>query len=100
MVAGKPERSGVMSEPVTLIAAVAVLLARFSSLLALVVPLSVALPTAVGVPDTVQVIVALGASDAAGTVGEQTVVRPAGKPLTAQVALVAAMDGAAAFEQV
>jgi hypothetical protein len=81
-------------------AAVAVLLARLTSLVAPVLPARDALPTAVGVPETVQVMVALGATDAAGTVCEHTVVRPAGRPVTAQLALVAAIAGVAAFEQV
>jgi hypothetical protein len=98
--AGKPVKSGDTSAPVTLIAAIAVLFAVLTSLVAPVVPASAAPPTAVGVPETVQVMAAPGATEAAGAVGEQTVVRPAGKPLTAQPALVAATAGAAAFEQV
>jgi hypothetical protein len=95
--AGSPVRSGATSEPVTLIDAVAVLLPRLTSLVAPVVPLSVALPTAVGVPDTVHVIAAPGATDAAGTDGAQTVLKPAGRPATAQLAAVAAIAGAAAL---
>jgi hypothetical protein len=99
-VAGRPDKSGIMSEPVTVSEADAVLLPRLSSFVELVVPERVTFPTAVGVPETVQVIAAPGASEAAGTVGKQTVVSPAGKPETAQLAPVAAIDGAAAFEQV
>lgn len=88
-----------MSEPVTAIDPDAVLFAVFGSLLALVVPDTVAVPTAVGVPLTVQVIAAPGAMVAGGT-GEHVVVRPAGRPLTAQVAAVAATAGAAALVHV
>ena len=97
--AGKPDRSGAMSEPVTAMAVDAVLLAGVASLVALVVPLIGALPTDVGVPETVHVIAAPGATEVGGT-GKQLVVNPAGKPLTAHVALVAAMAGAAAFAHV
>lgn len=99
-VVGRPERSGVMSEPVTDSEAVAVLFAATLSLPAPVEPDKVELPTAVGVPVTVQVIVAPGATEAAGTVGEHDVLRPAGRPASAQVALVAAMEGAAALVHV
>lgn len=75
------------------------LLARLGSFVAPVVPVTVTLPTVVGVPDTVQVMAAPGATVAGGA-GEQTVVNPAGKPLTAHEALVAAIAGAAALEQV
>jgi hypothetical protein len=66
-----------------------------------VAPLTVEDPVAVGVPDTEQVIVALGASVETGTAGVQPVtVTPAGRPVTAQVAFVAPTAGAAAFVQV
>jgi hypothetical protein len=89
-----------MSEPVTTSDAVAVLLAALPSLPAPVDPDSADVPTAVGVPETVHVIVAPGASEAAGTVGEQVVVKPAGRPAKAQLAPVAAIAGAAAFAHV
>lgn len=88
-----------MSEPVTAIVDVAVLLAVIGSFVAPVVPLSAELPTVVGVPETVQVMTALGAT-VVGGVGEHAVVRPAGNPVTAHVAFVAAMAGEAAFEHV
>jgi hypothetical protein len=99
-VAVRPLRSGLMSEPVTVTAAVAMLFARLSSLVAPVEPLIVMAPTTVGVPETAHVIVAPGASDAAGEAGVQTVVRPAGIPVAAHVALIAAIDGAVALVQV
>jgi hypothetical protein len=88
-----------MSAPVTASDAVAVLFTGVTSLVAPVVPVSGAVPTAVGVPETVHVIDAPGAT-VVGGVGEHVVVRPAGKPATAQVAAVAAMAGDAAFEHV
>ena len=88
-----------MSEPVVAMVVEAVLLATTGSLVAPVVPLTVELPTVVGVPETVQVMAALGAT-VAGGVGAQDVVRPAGRPVTAQVADVAAMAGDAALVQV
>ena len=88
-----------MSEPVTLTDVLAVLLAAFGSLPAPVVPLTAALPTAVGVPETVHAIEAPGAN-ATGGVGEHDVVNPAGKPVTAQVAADAVIAGAAAFVHV
>jgi hypothetical protein len=66
-------------------------------LMAPVVPDSVELLTAVGVPETVHVIAAPAASEDTGTVGTHTVVKPAGSPPSAQVAFVAAIAGAAAF---
>lgn len=96
-VAGKPERSGTISEPVTAIVVEAVLLLVFGSLVADVVPATVWVPTVVGVPDTVQAIVPPGATDVGGT-GTHTWLRPAGKPVTAHVAAVAAIAGAAALE--
>ena len=88
-----------MSEPTAVIVVVAVLLAELPSLVAPVVPGSVELPSADGVPETVQVMLAPGAT-AVGGVGAHEVVRPAGKPETAQVAAVAPSTGAAAFEHV
>jgi hypothetical protein len=99
-VAGRPVRSGDTSAPITLIAAVAMLLARFTALDAPVVPEIGAFPSAVGVPETVHVMTAPGATDAAGTVGEQLCDRPAGRPVTAHEAAVAATAGAAALVQV
>ena len=88
-----------MSEPVTVTVRVAVLLALLPSFVAPVDPLSVEEPTVVGVPETVQVITPDGATEAGG-VGVHDVVRPAGRPVTAQDAFVAVTAGAAAFEQV
>jgi hypothetical protein len=100
-VAGRPVRSGATSDPVTLIAVLAVLLATVASLVAPVEPLIGALPTAVGMPDTVHVMAPPGATgDDVGTLGEQTVLRPAGRPVMAQVAAVAAIDGVVALVQV
>jgi hypothetical protein len=89
-----------MSEPLTTSDAVAVLLAALPSFPAPVDPDSADVPTAVGVPETVHVIVALGAREAAGTVGEQVVIKPAGRPAKAQLAAVAAIAGAPALAQV
>jgi hypothetical protein len=78
--------------------AVAVLFEVFGSLVAPVEPLSVETAGVVGVPLTVQRICAPGATVAGGT-GEHDVVRPAGSPVTAQLAAVAETAGAAAFLQ-
>ena len=88
-----------MSEPVTVTVWVAVLLARLGSFDAEVVPDNIAAPTTVGVPETVHVILAPAAT-VAGGVGAHDVVSPAGSPLTAHDALVAAIAGNAAFEHV
>ena len=88
-----------MSEPVTAMEVVPVLFAVLPSLVAPVVPLTVLVATAVGVPYTVHVIEAPAAT-AAGGDGTHDVVRPAGKPLTAHDAAVAPSAGAAAFEHV
>jgi hypothetical protein len=88
-----------MSEPVVVIVVDAVLLAAFGSLLAPVVPLIVDAAGVVGVPETVHVILAPGATVLGGD-GAHDVVSPAGKPVTAHAALVAVMAGAAAFEHV
>lgn len=97
-VAGRPVKSGDTSEPTTASIVDAVSLAGFKSLEAPVVPLMVALPTAVGVPETVHVIDAPAANGVAvGTVGEQLCVKPAGRPVTAQEAPMAAAAGAAAL---
>jgi hypothetical protein len=88
-----------MSEPVAPSVAVAELLTGLLSLLAPVVPVTVTLPNTIGVPLTLQVIVAPGAT-VVGGVGEHDAVRPAGSPLSAHDAFVAATAGAAAFEHV
>jgi hypothetical protein len=98
-VAGKPLRSGTISEPVVVIDFDAVLFATIGSLLAPVVPLIVEAPGVVGVPETVHVMAALGAT-VLGGVGVHDVISPAGSPLTAHAALVAAIAGDAAFVQV
>lgn len=95
-VAGNPDRSGLMSEPFTLNDAVAVLFGRLRSFVAPVVPVSVTVPAVVGVPDTVHVIAAPGLT-VVGGVGVQLDVRPAGSPVIAHVAAVAARNGEAAF---
>lgn len=69
-VVGRADRSGVMSEPTAPIVTVAVLLAGLPSLVAPVVPAIVLDPTAVGVPETVQVILAPGAT-VVGGIGAQ-----------------------------
>ena len=97
-VAGSPERSGTISDPVTLSEAVAELLAGLPSLVAPVVPVSVLEPTAVGVPETVQVILAPAITLVGGT-GAHTVLRPAGSPLTAQLAAAADCVAEAALVQ-
>ena len=98
-VAGRPLRSGVMSEPVVVIDVAAVLLPDVPSLVAPVVPVSDAVPTDVGVPETVHEMAAPGAT-LVGGVGVHEVVKPAGRPATAQVAAEAARAGDAAFVQV
>jgi hypothetical protein len=100
-VAGRPVRSGATSAPKTAIDDAAVLLPVVGSLVAPVVPLIGLLPAAVGMPETVHVMEPPGATgDAVGTVGAHTVTSPAGRPVTAQVAAVAAIDGAVALVQV
>jgi hypothetical protein len=90
-----------MSAPMMLSDACAVLLAAVTSLEAPVVPFSVTVPMAVGVPATVHVITPPGASgELVGTVGAQVVVRPAGRPVTPQMAALADTAGAGALEQV
>lgn len=74
-----------MSELCTVNEAVAVLLAVFRSFVAPVVPVSVTVPAAVGVPETVHVIVPPAAT-LAGGVGEHDDVKPAGRPDMAQLA--------------
>ena len=69
--------------------AVAVLLAGVMSLLAPVVPVTVTVPAVVGVPLIVHTMVALTASVVCGEVGLHVAVRPAGRPVTSQVALLA-----------
>jgi hypothetical protein len=98
-VAGKPDRSGVMSEPAVAMTVEPVLFAGLPSLVAVVVPLTVDDPVLVGVPETVQTICAPAAT-VVGGVGVQDVVKPEGRPLTAHVALVAASEGEPAFEHV
>ena len=87
-----------MSEPMAPSVTVAVLLAELPSLVAPVDPTTVLEPTVVGVPETVQVIFAPGATEAGG-VGEQDDVKPAGRPVTAQLAEVAVTAGASALAQ-
>lgn len=98
-VVGKPDVLTVMSEPVTANDDVAVLFEVTGSFVAPVVPVSVTVPTTVGVPVTEQLIDAPGAT-VVGGVGVQVVVSPAGRPAIAHVALVAAIAGAAALVHV
>ena len=79
---------------------VAVLLAVVLSLVAPVVPVTVELPMAVGVPETGHVIVPPGATDAGGTGVQAPAVTPAGRPATEQLAAVAVMKGEVPFVQV
>lgn len=88
-----------MSEPVTLMAVLPVLFDVTASLVAPVVPVIGELPTVVGVPETVHEMTPPGAT-VAGGVGLHVAVKPAGKPLTAHVAPVAATAGEAAFAHV
>ncbi|MEZ5854624.1 MAG: hypothetical protein R3D67_07690 [Hyphomicrobiaceae bacterium] len=88
-----------MSEPVVAIDVVAVLLAVTGSFVAPVVPVTVTVPVAVGAPLTVQVMPAPAAT-VAGGVGVHEVVRPAGRPDTAQLALVALAPAEAALVHV
>lgn len=90
---------GCMSEPVIVSVVVSELLPVLKSFDATVRPLSGNDPVTVGVPETVQTTDAPGAT-VAGVVGEQVVVRPAGKPERLQSTLVAAIDGAPAFVHV
>ena len=76
-----------------------VLFGILPSLDAPVEPVNVLVPGVVGVPETVQLIEAPGAT-LAGGVGEQDVVRPAGSPLTVQLAPTAATSGDAPFAHV
>ena len=96
---GSPDRSGIMSEAVVTSVVVAELLTGLPSLAAPVVPLRLAEPGAVGVPEMLHVMLAPAATDVGGT-GTHVVVRPAGKPLMAQVADVAVSAGEAAFVHV
>lgn len=96
---GKPLRSTDMSEPVTAIEVVAELLPEFESFVAPVVPETLTVPVAVGVPETVQVMTPDGAT-LVGGVGEQLVVKPAGRPATAHVAAAAVTEGEAPFVHV
>jgi hypothetical protein len=107
-VVGIPAKEGTMSEPVVTMELVTVLLPPLvapplTSLAAPVVKDNGAVPTAVGVPLTVQVMAAPIAKGAVvGRVGEQTVVKPVANPVMAQVApaLAAAVAAGAVFVQV
>ncbi|MEZ5854620.1 MAG: hypothetical protein R3D67_07670 [Hyphomicrobiaceae bacterium] len=93
-----------MSEPLTVTVAVAWLLPPvpvppFESFVAPVVAVTVEEPVAVGVPAMVHEMEAPGAT-VAGGVGVQPVTeRPAGRPVIAQLALVALAGAAALFVQ-
>ena len=88
-----------MSEPAVAMVVLAVLFEVLPSLVAPVVPLTGSLPGAVGVPETVQVILAPGATVAGGE-GAHDAVTPGGRPETAQLAFVAAIIGAPPLVQV
>jgi hypothetical protein len=88
-----------MSEPTAPSVAVAVLLAVLPSFVAPVVPETVDDPAVVGIPVTEHTMLPLGATDVGG-VGAHVNASPAGSPVTAQDAAVAATAGAAAFLQV
>jgi hypothetical protein len=75
------------------------LFAVLPSLVAPVVPVTVDEPGVVGVPVTEQTMLPPGATDVGGT-GAQVNESPAGSPVTAHEAAVAATAGAAAFLQV
>ena len=78
---------------------IAVLLAVLRSFVAPVVPVRLEEPTAVGVPATVQVMLAPGAT-VAGVTGEQVpTVTPVGRPVSEQLAAIAGKAGDAALEQ-
>jgi hypothetical protein len=98
-VAGNPERSGCMSEPVMAMVVVSVLLPVLKSFDATVRPFRVDEPTVVGVPETVQRMLAPGAT-VAGVAGAHTCVSPAGNPDTEQSTLVAAIAGDTALVHV
>lgn len=98
-VAGSPDRSGCISELLMTSEVVAELFAALLSLTAPVVPFSVDVPVAVGVPETVHEIDAPGATVAGGA-GVQFDVKPAGSPAMAHDALVAATAGDVAFVHV
>jgi hypothetical protein len=94
-VAGRPARLMLMSEPTVAMACVAVLLPPvpvlpFVSLVAPVLTDAVAVPDAVGVPVTGQLMLAPAATVAGGTGVHVPTVTPGGRPVTAQDALVAA----------
>jgi hypothetical protein len=103
-----PAKDGTMSEPVVTIELVTVLLPPavippLPSLAAPVVKVSGTVPTAVGVPLTVQVMAApIAKVDEVGRFGEQTVVNPVARPVIAQVApaLAAAVAAGAVLVQV
>jgi hypothetical protein len=87
-----------MTGSTMLIAAVAVLLDAIASLLAPVVPVTVLVPVAVGVPETVHVIAAPAATVVGGA-GAHDDDNPVGNPVMAQVACVALTGDDATFVQ-
>jgi hypothetical protein len=106
--AGRLTMAGTMSEPVITIAVITIELVAVLLPLVVVPPLvsfaapvvsvKAAVPAAVGVPLTVQVIAAPMARVAVvGTAGLHTLVKPAGKPAIAQVAPMLAAAAAVAL---
>ena len=77
----------------------AVLFDGLPSLVAPVAPGTVVLPFAVGVPETVQTMLAPGAT-VVGVDGEQLAERPGGKALTAQDAAIALAGATTELRQV
>ena len=101
-VVGKPDRSGVMSEPTVAMALVAELLppALVPPLVSLVAPVvtdAVVEPDAVGVPLTGQMMLAPAATVAGGRGEQAPTVTPGGRPVTVHVAFVALAVEAAAL---
>jgi len=99
---GSPDTSGTISDPVVVIGDVArlsppVVVPQFVSLVAPVVTTTVDDPTAVGVPETGQEMLAPAATVAGGTGVQAPTVTPAGSPLTEQVAAVALAVAVAEF---
>ena len=87
-VAGRAARLGDISAARTVMASEAVLLAVIGSVGDPVEKLAVMAPAVVGVPETVHTMLSPGATVVGGD-GAQVAVRPAGRLLTEQVALVA-----------
>ena len=101
-VVGNPETFGDMSEPVVVIDAVAelfppVVVPPLASLVAPVVAVSVVLPVAVGVPETVHEMLEPAATVAGGVGVQVPTVTPGGSPETEHDAFVAEAVAVALF---